>query len=200
MTALDLSADAGLLAVVLATANICLGLLIAVRYSPRRLWPHRRVNIFAVHQWTAYLLLTSILIHVVVLLFEKSVHWHVIDIAFPIRSPVQPVENTIGALGFYLLLLVLATSLFRLRLGRSWWKAFHYFVYAAAVCVFLHGILADPELKGNAIDLFDGEKLLVEGCLFVVIVATAWAARYRILKRRRETALGIGRCHVLGNR
>ena len=49
MTALDLSADVGLLAVFLATANICLGLLIAVRYSPRRLWPHRRINIFAIH-------------------------------------------------------------------------------------------------------------------------------------------------------
>ena len=49
MTALDLSADVGLLSVFLATTNICLGLLIAVRYSPSRLWPHRRVNIFAVH-------------------------------------------------------------------------------------------------------------------------------------------------------
>jgi hypothetical protein len=53
MTALDLSADVGLLTVFLATANICLGLLIAVRYSPSRLWPHRRANIFAVHTWTA---------------------------------------------------------------------------------------------------------------------------------------------------
>src|SRR5947209_15691983 len=103
MTALDLSADVGLLAVVLATANICLGLLIAVRYSPRRLWPRRRLNIFAVHQWTAYLLLTSIAIHIVVLLFEKSAHWRLIDIALPIWSPVQPVENTIGAVAFYLL-------------------------------------------------------------------------------------------------
>jgi hypothetical protein len=52
MTALDLSADVGLLTVFLATANICLGLLIAVRYSPSRRWPHRRANIFAVH-WSS---------------------------------------------------------------------------------------------------------------------------------------------------
>src|SRR5580704_17684608 len=63
MTALDLSADVGLLAVFLSTANICLGLLIAVRYSPWRLWPHRRINIFAVHNWTAYFLMASVLTH-----------------------------------------------------------------------------------------------------------------------------------------
>ena len=45
MTALDFSADMGLLAVFLRTTNICLGQLIAVRYSPLRLWPHRRINI-----------------------------------------------------------------------------------------------------------------------------------------------------------
>jgi len=190
MTALDLSADVGLLAVVLATANICLGLLIAVRYSPRRLWPHRRINIFAIHTWTACLLLTSISIHVLVLLFERSAHWRVIDIAFPVWSPVQPVENSIGAIGFYLLLVVLLTSLFRLRLGRRWWKALHYLVYAAAVCVFLHGFLADPELQGNAIDPFDGEKLLVEACLLVVIVTTACAARYRVRDYFNDREMG----------
>ena len=62
MTALDFSADMGLLAVFLRTTNICLGQLIAVRYSPWRLWPHRRINIFVVHNWTAYLLITSVLI------------------------------------------------------------------------------------------------------------------------------------------
>ena len=62
MTALDFSADIGLLAVFLGTTNICLGQLIAVRYSPWRLWPHRRINIFVVHNWTAYLLITSVLI------------------------------------------------------------------------------------------------------------------------------------------
>jgi hypothetical protein len=56
MTALDFSADIGLLAVFLGTTNICLGQLIAVRYSPWRLWPHRRINIFVVHNWTASLL------------------------------------------------------------------------------------------------------------------------------------------------
>jgi predicted ferric reductase len=152
MTALDLSADIGLLAVLLATANFCLGLLIAVRYSPWRFWPHRRINIFAVHTCTAYLVLTSILIHALLLLFQRSAHWRLVDVAFPMWSPVQPVENTIGATGLYLLFVVVLTSHLRREFGRRQWKAFHYLVYAAGACTFLHGILADPQLQGKAID------------------------------------------------
>ncbi len=112
MTTLDLSADTGLLAVFLATANICLGLLIAVRYSPSRLWPHRRINIFAVHNWTAYSVMASVLAHPVILLFSKNIRWRLLDVAFPVWSPVQPIENTIGAISLYLIVVVLTHLIF----------------------------------------------------------------------------------------
>src|SRR5438270_6563202 len=170
MPVLEISADLGLLAVFLATANICLGLLIAVRYSPRQRWPRRRINIFAIHNSTAYLLLATMVAHPLVLLFSHTVRWRLLDVALPVWSPVQPLENTIGAAGLYLTVLVVVTSFFRLRLGRRRWKRFHYLVYAASICIFIHGILADPELKGTAIDYLDGEKLLVESCLAIVAV------------------------------
>ena len=197
MTALDLSADIGLLAVFLATMNICLGLLIAVRYSPWRLWPHRRINIFAVHNWTGYLVVASVLVHPIILLFSTNPRWRLLDLALPVWSPVQPIENTVGAVSVYLILVVVLTSYFRVRLGRHRWKLFHYLVYVAAICVFIHGILADTELKGRAIDPLDGEKLFVELCLLVVLLTTAWAWRYRLRKDRKERALGIGRYRAL---
>jgi DMSO/TMAO reductase YedYZ heme-binding membrane subunit len=197
MTALDLSADVGLLAVFLATANICLGLLIAVRYSPWRRWPHRRVNIFAVHTWTAYFLMTSLFIHPVILLFSTKTHWRLLDLALPMWSPVQPIENTIGAVSLYLIVVVVLTSYFRVLIGRHRWKVFHYLVYVAGVGTFIHGILAEPDLKGKPIDPLDGEKLFVESCLLVVVLTTAWAWRYRLRKDREERAAGIGRYRVL---
>jgi methionine sulfoxide reductase heme-binding subunit len=199
MTALDLSSDFGLLAVFLATANICLGLLITVRYSPLRLWPHRRINIFAVHTWTAYLLVTSVVIHPAILLFSTSTHWRLLDLALPVWSQVQPIENTIGAVSVYLILVVMLTSYLRLRLGRHQWKLFHYLVYVAGICVFIHGILADPDLKGKAIDPLDGGKLFVESCLLVIVMATIWAWRYRLRKDRTERSLKIGRYRELEN-
>ena len=193
MTAVDLSADVGLLSVFLATANICLGLLIAVRYSPWRLWPQRRINIFAVHNWTAYVLVASVLTHPVILLFSTRIRWRLLDLVLPVWSPVQPIENTFGAVSVYLIVVVILTSYFRLRLGRSQWKLFHYLVYVAGICTFIHGILADPDLKGKAIDPLDGEKLFVESCLLVVVLTTVWAWRYRLRKDREERALKIGR-------
>src|ERR1700730_9775818 len=69
------------------------------------------------------------------------------------------------------------------------WKLFHYLVYVAGVGTFVHGILADPELKGNAVDPADGEKLFVESCLLVVVLTTVWAWRYRRQKDREERCL-----------
>jgi DMSO/TMAO reductase YedYZ heme-binding membrane subunit len=86
-----------------------------------------------------------------------------VDIVLPVWSPVQPLENTLGALGLYLVLVVVGTSYFRLRLRRLTWKRFHYLVYVAGIAVFAHSLLTDPHLKGQ-VDFLDGEKLLVEFC------------------------------------
>jgi len=183
----------GLVGVFLATFNILLGLLIAVRYSPVRFWPHRRFNIFALHNWTAYLLLASIMIHPLILLVVNRNRFRFVDIVFPIHSPLQPLENTIGAVGLYLLVVVVLTSYFRKKLGRHAWKLFHFLVYVAGVLVFIHSIFTDPNLNGGAIDYLDGGKVFVFACLIVLLGASLWAMRYRIRKDRLERAAHTGR-------
>ena len=123
MTALDLSADVGLVAVGLATLNLLIGSLIAMRYSPWRYWPHHRFNIFRIHNWTGYILLVTCVAHPVVLLFSSEARFRIRDILYPLHSPSQPLENTIGALALYCLAVVVVTSYFRLRLGRQLWKS-----------------------------------------------------------------------------
>ncbi len=163
MNANDLSADFGLIAIILATLNVCMGVLIAVRYSPVRCWPHLRLNIFRLHNRTAYLLVVAIVLHPVILLFDPTTRFRWVDIVLPIWSPLQPLENTLGAVGLYLVLVVVVTSYFRLRLRRLTWKRFHYLVYVACIAVFAHSLLTDPHLKG-LVDFLDGEKLVVEFC------------------------------------
>src|SRR5437764_15186616 len=101
MSILDLSADLGLVAVALVTLNICLGLLMATRYSPVRRWPHRQVNVFRFHRYTAYTALALILLHPIVLLFLRQPRFRVLDIALPLWSPSQPVQNIIGSVALY---------------------------------------------------------------------------------------------------
>jgi predicted ferric reductase len=187
MTAIDLSAAAGLVAVALATINICLGVLIAVRYSPVRCWPHRRFNIFRLHNWAAYLLLVTIFLHPVILLFNHTTRFRLLDIVLPLWSPVQPLENTLGAVGLYLLIVVVLTSYFRLRMTRAVWKRFHYLVYVAGIATFVHSLLTDPLLKGAAIDYFDGEKVFIEICGGLILAVGIYGAR-RKRQRAREVA------------
>ena len=54
---------------------------------------------------------------------------------------------------------------------------FHYTGYGAAVVMFVHGTLIDPELKNRPPDFLDGEKILVEVCCCLVIAGIIWRIR-----------------------
>jgi predicted ferric reductase len=178
MSAVDLSSYFGLAAMLLLTSNILLGLLISMRYSPVQRWPHRKINIFALHNWTGYVALSVAAIHPLILLFSRTAGFKFEMILWPAHSPSQQRVMVLGALAFYCLVIVVGTSYFRVQLGRRTWKALHYTAYAAAALFYVHGILMDPELKSRPTDYLDGEKVLVEGCMLLVIGAIAWRIRY----------------------
>ena len=171
MTILDLCSYLGLGAAGGATLNLWLGLLLAMRYSPVRLWPHRHFNVFAMHQWTAYATVTLTLAHPVVLLWLHAPHFRIIDLLWPLHSPLQPWINLAGAVALYLLVLLLTTSLLRHRLGRPVWRRLHYLAFPAVVLVFVHSILTDPLLKDGHPDLLDGGKIFVEACCLLSTAA-----------------------------
>jgi predicted ferric reductase len=187
VTVLDLSAYIGFIAVGFATANILIGLMIFGRYSPVRYWPHQRFDIFRIHRWTAYGTLGFTVLHPLPLLWSAKPHFRAVDVALPLWSPLQPIENMIGAAALYLFVVVVATSLYRIQLGRHLWKLFHYLTYAAAGCLFAHGILTDPNLSGAAVDYLDGGKIFVEICLAIVIGVSIWRVRHARKKRHAVT-------------
>lgn len=187
MTAVDLSGTIALVAVGLLTANLLLGLLLSVGYNPARQWPHQRLKLFPFHNWTGYVALAAVAVHAAVLLFSTAPRFTLFDVLVPIRSPEQPVSNTLGAIGLYLVAIVVVTSLKRSRsaLGRHWWKRIHYTTYAAAVVFFIHGVIADPKVQGNPVDYLDGEKVYIELCAALIVLAAGWRVRHRRAMRRR---------------
>jgi methionine sulfoxide reductase heme-binding subunit len=191
MSAIDLSADVGLIAVGLVTLNLAVGLLIAVRYSPWRYWPHRRFNIFALHNWTGYGVLAASVLHPTVLLFSSTARFRLLDVIYPVHSPSQPLENTIGAIALYSITVVVITSYFRLRLGRRLWKSFHFVIYAAAIALFWHSLFTDPNLKNMPLDPLDGEKVFIEICCLLIALFGFLRWRYGLWKARaRAKSLG----------
>jgi DMSO/TMAO reductase YedYZ heme-binding membrane subunit len=192
VTVLDLSAYIGLTAVGFATANILIGLLIFGRYSPVRYWPHRRFDIFSLHRWTGYGTLGFTLAHPLPLLLNKQPAFRVLDIVFPVWSPLQPLWNTIGAVALYLLVFIVVTSLYRIELGRHLWKLFHYLTYVAAAGLFIHSILTDPNLAGHGVDYLDGGKVFVEICCVIVIAGSIWRVRHSQKRRAAERLARLG--------
>ncbi len=125
----------------LLTINILLGLLLSARYNPVLQWPHRRLPIFDVHNWTAYIAFILIVIHPLALLFVKDSGFRLLDLLWPIHSPKQTLYNCLGATAFYLTVFVVATSYFRAVFGSRLWKKLHYVSYAAAGFLFVHGVI-----------------------------------------------------------
>lgn len=173
-SAVDLSSDIGLVAVGLLTANILLGLLVSIGYNPVRRWPRKRIKLFKLHNWTGYIALAVSALHPVVVLFSATAGFRLLDITVPIWSPVQPVENSIGAAALYIVVFAVVTSYFRHAIGFHRWKLLHFSTYAAAATFYVHSLLTDPNLKNQPVDWLDAEKVFVEACAALVIVATAW--------------------------
>jgi predicted ferric reductase len=184
ITLLDLCAYLGLIAVGAITINMLLGVMMAFRYSPVREWPHRRFNYFRLHNWTGYIALVVTILHPLPLLLNKSPRFRVLDIIYPIHSPQQPLENTIGAIALYIVAIMVITSYFRIQLGRRTWKAFHFTVYLGAIAFFYHSLFTDPDLKGGPIDWFDGGKVFVEICAAIILVTVILRARHARKKSR----------------
>ena len=188
ITVLDLSAYIGLTAVGAITLNMLLGTLMVFRYSPVRQWPHRHFNYFRLHNISGYVALALAVVHPVVLLFDKSAKFRVIDLLYPVHSPSQPLENTIGAAALYIIAIVVATSYLRIRLGRRLWKSFHFSIYIAAAALFWHSLFTDPALKNSSPDWFDGGKLFVEACVIIIAVAVGLRWRHSLRKAPRPRA------------
>jgi predicted ferric reductase len=185
MSALELSSDVGIVAVIVISCNILLGLLMGVKYNPWKRWPHKRINYFKIHNWTGYTALTLSLLHVVLLLVSSEAKFRFVDVLYPMVGPKQPVINTLGAAALYVLIVVVATSYYRASIGHDRWRIIHYGTYLTAALFFVHGIWSDPSLKDNPIDYLDAEKVGIEVCLLIVIVASF--LRWRTALRRRKS-------------
>jgi predicted ferric reductase len=194
MTAVGVSGTIALGAIGLLTVNLLLGLLLSVGYNPARQWPRQHVKLFTLHNWTGYVAFAAVVLHAGALLFSTDPRFRLYDVLVPIESAVQPLSNNLGAVGFYLVAIVVVTSLRRVRsaLGRHWWKLVHYTTYAAAVVFFTHGVIADPLLQNRPIDFIDAEKVYVEGCALVVAGAIIWRISHRRAIRRASAQVTNG--------
>ncbi|MEO6071090.1 MAG: ferric reductase-like transmembrane domain-containing protein [Chitinophagaceae bacterium] len=194
---LEVSKFTGLLATAVLSANLLLGILIATRYK-KTAWWHRlplfvkKIGLFTLHNITAYVGLALAVLHPVLLLFEEGHRYSIITIFFPINAPAQPWINALGTAALFLLLVVVITSIKKVRKSITFrrWKVVHLAAYAAAVLFLIHGLLINTELKDQAVDLFDAERMVsFFSFIFLLVAAVFRIIFYQKEKRKRSVAI-----------
>ena len=169
-TVLDVISYLGLAACGTMSVGLLIGMTLGSKYDPVVSWPHRKLPLFRLHNILGYVTLVLVVAHPIMLLFAPGQGFGIFEILVPIFAPKQPFENTLGAIAFYGVLVVVATSYLRKRMTFRRWKAIHYTNYLIVITFVFHSLLTNPNLDGKQIDFTDGGKIFVIVCVIVVVL------------------------------
>lgn len=170
----------GLMALVLLTGTVVLGVLTTTRFSTAR-WPgiaqqdiHRRISMLAV-VFVAGHILTSVL--------DSFVHIGWAAIVVPFASDYKRFWVGVGTISLDLMLAVFVTSLLRHRIPAHLWRGIHWLAYVSWPIAVIHAI-------GIGTDMRLAWVLgLVAACVLLVVGAVGFRVSETIGERRRVLAL-----------
>lgn len=176
---LEMSNYAGLASAVVLTINFFLGMLLATAYKTNLYWKKmpvrlQQMDVNSIHNYTAYVAWVLVLLHVLFLVLDITSKFTFIDVIFPLNAPSQNLVVALGTLSLYAITVVIITTqkIIKRKMSFRAWKNIHLISYGTAILFVFHGIFMDPHLKNGQPDFFDGEKLLLEFCGLLLIVAS----------------------------
>lgn len=155
----------GMVALVLLTVTVVLGVLTSVRWASPR-WP--RFVVEYVHRDVTLLVMTFIALHVATVVLDgyAPIGWAAAVV--PFSSPYRSLWLGLGAVAFDLLLAVGVTSWLRHRIGFRVWRFVHWFAYGAWAFSVVHGLATGTDTQ-------QAWALLVNaGCVAAVLAAVWW--------------------------
>lgn len=160
-----LTRASGLVALVLLTGTIVLGVVASVGWTTER-WP--RFLSQDVHRNVSLLCLVFLGVHVSTTVVDGYVPIGLVDVFLPFHSAYRPIYVGLGALGLDLLLAVIITSALRHRIGYGSWRFVHWLAYLCWPIALIHGL-------GSGTDTQLPVVLVVEGvCSLAVLSTFAW--------------------------
>jgi DMSO/TMAO reductase YedYZ heme-binding membrane subunit len=193
---LELSSYAGLLATGVLTLNFLLGMMISTGYTRLAYWKRlpdkiQKWDLLNIHNWTAYAALVLVFVHPLLLLFDPRTKFFIIDIFYPVNAPHEKWMVAFGTISMYALVVVIITTqkVIKRSMGFRTWKNIHLISYGTALLFLVHGMIIDPKLKDRPVDLVDAEKMVPEGCMLLIIIASA--IRYGHYLRNKKNKLKL---------
>jgi predicted ferric reductase len=159
----------GLVALVLLTASLALGLLSAVRWQ-RPGWP--RFVTAGLHRNVSMLACTVVLVHIGTTLADGFVPIYVQDAVLPWGSAYRPLWLGLGAVSFDLMLALILTSLVRTRMSYRAWRTVHWAAYLSWPAAVLHGLGTGTDTPVRWV------LLLTLACVAVIAGLAGWRLAY----------------------
>jgi amino acid transporter len=192
MPTIELSGSLGLIAMVILTINVFLGMMLSTAYKKQNWWKKlpekiKEWSINDIHNYSAYLALLMVLLHVVLIPLDPASKFTWSDIFFPTHAPHQSNIVLLGSISLLAILIVIITTqkLIKRNLSFRIWKNIHLISYGTAILFIIHGLMMDPELKDRAVDWIDPEKLLAELCALILIIAVFLRMQYHFASRKK---------------
>jgi sulfoxide reductase heme-binding subunit YedZ len=160
-----LTRGSGIVALVLLTGSVVLGILEVKRWSTER-WP--RFITAGLHKNLSLLAVVFLGIHIATTVVDGFAPIGWLDAVVPFRSGYRPLWLGLGAVAVDLLIALVVTSLLRGRIGYRAWRAVHWAAYACWPIAVLHGL-------GTGTDTRLGLVLALNvACLAAVVLAVWW--------------------------
>ena len=160
-----LTRGTGVVALVLLTAAIVLGVMGSTRWKAPRL---PRFLIFGLHRNVTLLALAFVVVHVVTTVADAFAPIGYKDAVIPFLSPYRPVWLGLGAVAFDLLLALIVTSLLRARIGLRSWRAVHWLAYASWPVALVHALGTGSDARTGWLALF------ALACAAAVVLSVLW--------------------------
>ncbi len=169
-----LTRGTGVVALLLLTASVALGVLTTSRWRTPR-WP--RFAVSAVHRNLTLLAVVFIVVHVVTTVLDGYAPIRLVDALVPFVSRYRPVWLGLGAVAFDLILALVITSLLRARFGYRLWRKVHWLAYASWPLALVHAF-------GSGSDARVG-FMVAAGFGSLAVVALAALTRVAVTPGRR---------------
>ncbi len=171
----------GIVALVLLTATMVLGILTAGRVKTRS-WPafaqadlHKRISVMA---------MVFLAIHVLTSVLDTYVHLGWASIVVPFSSSYKPLWTGLGAVAVDLMIAVAVSSALRQRIAARTWRGIHWLAYGSWPVAMAHALGEGTDAAKLWMDA------LAAACTLAVVGALVW--RISDHRRASEQAAAVG--------
>jgi predicted ferric reductase len=159
----------GLVALVLLTASMALGILTSVRYQRPGL---PRFVTAGLHKNFSLLALAFTGAHIITTLADSYAPIRLQDVVIPFISRYRPLWLGLGAIAFDLMLALTVTSIVRARMSYRTWRAVHWSAYLCWPVAVLHGLGTGSDTTVRWV------LVLTLACVGMMTALAAWRLAY----------------------